>query len=152
VKRDLHFDELYPYPIETVWRAITTSDAIAQWLMPNDFVARVGHEFQFRSNPQPGWDGIVNCKVLELDEPHRVAFSWRGGPLDTVVTITLERMADGTRLLLDHAGFAGEVALSVASILENGWRSHILSRGLPAVLARMAAEDNTPVNAKGSGE
>jgi uncharacterized protein YndB with AHSA1/START domain len=137
--RDLHFEEIYPYPIETVWRAVTTAETIAQWLMPNDFMPRVGHEFQFRSNPQPGWDGVVNCRVLEVDEPHRVSFTWRGGPLDTVLTITLERDGAGTRLLLDHTGFVGDAAVSVATMLENGWRSRILSKGLPAALARLGA-------------
>jgi len=43
MKRDLRFEAVYDHPIERVWRAITDSQAIAQWLMKNDFEPRVGH-------------------------------------------------------------------------------------------------------------
>jgi uncharacterized protein YndB with AHSA1/START domain len=39
----------YPHPPEKVWRALTDPQAIAQWLMKNNFEARVGHKFQFRA-------------------------------------------------------------------------------------------------------
>jgi uncharacterized protein YndB with AHSA1/START domain len=26
----------------------------------------------------PGWDGLIEGKVLEADEPHRLAYSWKG--------------------------------------------------------------------------
>jgi len=37
---------------------------MADWLMPNDFQPRLGHKFQFRTKPAPGFDGIVNCEVV----------------------------------------------------------------------------------------
>lgn len=30
----------------------------------NDFEPRIGHRFQFRTEPAPGFDGVVNCEVL----------------------------------------------------------------------------------------
>src|SRR5262249_17808941 len=38
---------VYPQPPERVWRALTTPEELAQWLMPNDFAPKVGHKFQF---------------------------------------------------------------------------------------------------------
>ena len=64
MKRDLRYEELYPYPIDRVWEAITDPDAISDWLMPTDFAPRLGHKFQFRTKPEPGFDGIVNCEVM----------------------------------------------------------------------------------------
>ena len=101
MKRDLHFEEFYPYPPERVWRAITDSSAIGDWLMPNDFRPVLGHKFQFRTKPQPGWDGIVNCEVLELSPPRTLVYSWKGSALDTVVRYTLEAVDGGTKLRLD---------------------------------------------------
>ena len=133
---------LYPHPIWTVWRALTTSEALAQWLMPNNFVAQVGHRFTFHTTPQQGWNGIVHCQVVELDAPHRIAYTWHGGAglPNTLVTFTLEAVEQQTRLHLEHSGFAagGPRGLSVRDLLDSGWRSNILGGALPALLDRWA--------------
>ncbi len=131
---------VYPHPIWTVWRALTTSEALAEWLMPNDFVAQVGHRFTFRTEPQAGWDGIVACQVVELEAPHRIAYTWQGGPQlpNTLVTFTLEAAGQQTRLRLEHSGFAagGAVGLSIRDLLDSGWGSRILRQALPELLDR----------------
>ena len=144
MKRDLKFEVVYPHPPEKVWRAITDSRAIAQWLMENDFEARVGHTFQFRSKPQPGWDGITNCEVLEAEPPRRLRYSWRGGPIDTMLTITLEPVAEGTRLVLEHTGFRGVKAMMVGWIMARGWKSKILRVALPRLLERWDGQGPVP--------
>jgi uncharacterized protein YndB with AHSA1/START domain len=139
MKRDLRFEEHYPYPPGRVWEAISDSAAMADWLMPNDFQPRLGHRFQFRTKPAPGFDGIVNCEVITLDPPRRLAYTWKGGGIDTVVTFTLEPTRDGTKLVLEHTGFRGARATMVSFILGRGWRKSILPQRLPAVLKRRAA-------------
>ena len=52
MKRDIRSDTVYPHSLERVWRALT------------DFQPRLGHKFQFRTKPAPGFDGIVNCEVV----------------------------------------------------------------------------------------
>jgi uncharacterized protein YndB with AHSA1/START domain len=44
-------ERLLPYPPDKVWRALTQSAMLAEWLMPNDFKPEVGHRFAFRSQP-----------------------------------------------------------------------------------------------------
>ena len=141
MKRDLHFEVVYQHPIEKVWRALTDSKTISQWLMENDFEPRLGHKFMFRSKPQPGWDGKTYCEVTELDPPRRLAYTWRGGPIDTLLRITLEPLPDGTRMVLEHTGFAGVKALMVSFIMGSGWKG-IVNKHIPAVLARMDAAGN----------
>ena len=58
-----------PHPPEKIWRALTTSALIADWLMENDFEAEPGRKFQFRAKPMPGWSGITNCEVIEAEPP-----------------------------------------------------------------------------------
>lgn len=135
MKRNLTFDEIYPYPIERVWRALTDSEAMADWLMENDFKPEIGHRFQFQTKPAPGFDGIVNCEVLELRPPSRLAFSWKGGGIDTVATFTLEPVPEGTHLRLEHTGFSGMKATLVSYILGGGWK-RILGVALPSAAAR----------------
>jgi uncharacterized protein YndB with AHSA1/START domain len=132
---DLRFEAVYAQPPERVWAALTRSEALAAWLMPNDFAPRLGHRFQFRTKPGPGFDGIVNCEVLEIDPPRRLVYSWAGGGIDTRVVWTLEQAGSGTRLVLEHLGFRGLRGLYVSSILGKGWKSRILAIRLPAVLA-----------------
>jgi uncharacterized protein YndB with AHSA1/START domain len=136
VRRDLKLERVYPYPPERVWRALTSPEALSEWLMPNDFEPRVGHNFNFRAKPGAGWDGVVNCEVLEVDEPRRLSYSWRNNFIDTVLTFTLEPTAEGTRLYLTQTGFNGVKALMVSLIMNGGWKS-MLRKSLPAVLARM---------------
>ncbi len=137
---------LYPYPIWTVWKALTTSEALAQWLMPNDFAPVLGHRFTMRTAPRDGWNGVIECEVVALEPPHHLAFTWRGGipMLDTLVTFTLTQVSQQTRLPLEHSGFAatGEAGMSVRDRLGSGWRSSVLHKRLPAVLAQLA-EDQT---------
>ena len=39
---------LIPQPREQVWRALSDSTALAEWMFPNDFAPHVGRRFTFR--------------------------------------------------------------------------------------------------------
>jgi uncharacterized protein YndB with AHSA1/START domain len=136
VTRAIHIEMTYDQAPESVWAALTMRDAIALWLMPNDFELRIGHRFQFKTKPAPGFDGIVRCEVLEIEPLKKLVYSWVGGGVNTQVTWTLTPEGTGTRLTLDHEGFSGLRGLLVSSILGKGWRSKILRLNLPALLAR----------------
>ena len=69
-----------PHAPEKIWRALTSSALIADWLMANDFEPEPGRKFQFRSKPMPGWTGVTNCEVTELDPPRRPALDQAGPP------------------------------------------------------------------------
>ncbi len=134
MKNFIHLEFVYPHPPDRVWRALTTREAIAQWLMENDFEPKTGHKFQFHTKPGPGFSGLVDCQVLEIDPPRRLSYSWKGSGLDTVVTFTLEPAAEGTRLRLDHTGFRGVKGWILRRLLGSGWKSNVLGRNLPAVI------------------
>lgn len=103
-------ERVMPHPAEKVWRALTQSHLIAEWLMQNDFEPAEGHSFTFRATPVPGWSGVTNCVVLTVDEPRTLAYSWGDGTesdtgLKTVVTWTLTPEGSGTRVRMEHSGF-----------------------------------------------
>ena len=141
---ELRVEEIYPYARERVWRALTNSRAMADWLMPNNFEPRVGHQFEMRTKPAPGFDGIVRCEVTTLEPPSRLAFTWCGGGNETLVTFTLESVEQGTRLVLVHSGFSGLKGWMVSKILGSGWRSKILHVYLPAAIGRINETGYTP--------
>jgi uncharacterized protein YndB with AHSA1/START domain len=138
MRRDLAFERVVAHPIERVWWAVTDREALGEWLMPNDLVPVPGHRFQFRTQPAPGFDGIVHCEVLEAEPPRRLSFSWRGGGVDTVVTFTLREVPEGTHLRLEHCGFEGIRAVMVSFLLGRGWKSWHLRDRLDEVLRRVA--------------
>jgi uncharacterized protein YndB with AHSA1/START domain len=140
MRTDIDLSARYPFPPDRVWAALTSSEALAAWLMPNDFAPVKGHRFTFRTKPAPGFDGIVHCEVLELDPPRRMVWSWAGGPLDTTVTFTLEPDGDGTVLRMRHEGFHGLAAQLARRIMANGW-PRLLRRHLGEWLA-----DSTPLS------
>jgi uncharacterized protein YndB with AHSA1/START domain len=99
---DLH------HPPEKVWRALTDPALLTEWLLPVAGLAlEPGAAFTFKTQPHPGWDGIVNCRMLEIEAHRKLSYSWVVGDnwLDTVVTFTLTPTASGTRLSLVQSGF-----------------------------------------------
>ena len=93
---------------EKVWRALTDPVLLAEWLLPVvNLELESGAAFTFKTQPQPGWDGIVNCRMLEIEAHRKLSYTWVVGDnwLDTVVTFTLTPMASGTRLSLVQSGF-----------------------------------------------
>ena len=91
---------------EKVWRALTDPVLLTEWLLPViELKLEPGAAFTFKTQPQPGWDGIVNCRFLEIEAHRKLSWRWVVGDIDTVVTFTLTPTASGTRLSLVQSGF-----------------------------------------------
>lgn len=107
----IYCDQFLPYTPAQVWKALTTPELIARWLMPNDFQLKVGHHFTFQNVPIPNvkFGGTVYCEVLDFEPERWLSFSWvdRGeeNGLNSTVTWRLEPEGEGTHLYLEHAGF-----------------------------------------------
>jgi uncharacterized protein YndB with AHSA1/START domain len=159
---------VYPHPPERVWRALTESDLLAEWLMDNDLTdARVGETFAFRDEAVPPlWDGVVRCEVLAVERPELLRISWwgGGGNPETTVTWRLEAVdldsvdpesvvgdpdavtadagaTEGTRLSVSHEGLDGLRGLLMRFGMRGGWTTMYRER-LPSVLARLATADH----------
>jgi uncharacterized protein YndB with AHSA1/START domain len=97
------------HPLEKVWRALTDPVLLSEWLLPVvGLELEPGAAFTFKAQPQPGWDGTVNCRFVEIEAHRKLSYTWTVGgdlDLDTVVTFTLTPTASGTRLSLVQSGF-----------------------------------------------
>jgi uncharacterized protein YndB with AHSA1/START domain len=103
--RTVVVERIFPHPPEKVWRALTETSLIAQWLMKNDFEPVVGRKFQFRSEPVPNWDGVIDCEVLIVDPLKQLSYSWSAFGLDSLVLLTLTPAEGGTHVRMEHSGF-----------------------------------------------
>jgi len=99
---------------DKVWRALTQSALMEEWLMKNDFEPVVGHRFTFRADPMPHWNGITDCEVLAVEPSKRLSYSWNASGeeaangLKTVVTWTLTPTEGGTLVRMEQSGFQPE--------------------------------------------
>lgn len=114
---------IFEAPIQKVWNTVSTSEGIALWFMQNDFEPKVGHEFHIQSP-----FGASPCKVLEIDEPTKVSFSW--DIEGWVVTFLLKELDEKTEFTLIHSGWkspdtvlakANEKSSVIRDRMDNGW-------------------------------
>ncbi|WP_078382083.1 SRPBCC family protein [Sutcliffiella halmapala] len=133
--QDIKQTVVFEASIQKVWDTVSTSEGIAAWFMPNDFEPIVGHEFHVQSpfGPSP-------CKVLEVDEPNKISFSW-----DTdgwVVSFLLKDLGEKTEFTLIHGGWkapdavlpkANEKSSVIRERMDHGWVK-IVNEGLRKVI------------------
>ncbi len=101
-------ERVFPHPPEKLWRALTESPLLAQWLMNNDFEPVVGTSFQFRAEPMPQWDGVIDCEVLIVETLKRLSYSWISMGLASVVLFTLTPAEGGTHVRMEQSGFRAD--------------------------------------------
>jgi uncharacterized protein YndB with AHSA1/START domain len=135
--QDIKQTVIFDAPINKVWNTVSTSEGIESWFMPNDFKPEVGHEFHVQSpfGPSP-------CKVLEVDEPNKVTFSW-----DTdgwIVSFILKDLGEKTEFTLIHSGWkapdtilpkAQEKSSVIRDRMDQGWVGIVNERLRKAVEA-----------------
>jgi uncharacterized protein YndB with AHSA1/START domain len=118
----LSFEFDLPHAPGKVWRALTDPALLEEWLLPVvGLELEPGAEFRFHAPPQPGWDGTVDCRLLEIDAQRKLRYSWIVGDIDTVVTFTLAPTASGTRLSLVQSGFKPDQKRNLAGA-RYGWK------------------------------
>ena len=89
-----------PHPPEKVWRALTQSALIGEWLMKNDFQPVVDHRFTLSAD----W-GAVDCQVRVVQPDKVLSYTWEAYGLESVVTWTLTPTGTGTIVRVEQTGF-----------------------------------------------
>lgn len=166
MKRTIRINTLLPYKPEYVWAALTDSNMLGRWFMKNDLIPEKGNEFTFRMAPQKGWDGVTYCKVIEVEPPRKITYTYKGSAsgekalvcaginsqagdkvvkgiftdLDTILTFRLEPVSGGAGLSMEHSGFMGFKGIIVSYIMQMGWKKQLL-RKLPALLKETSGND-----------
>jgi uncharacterized protein YndB with AHSA1/START domain len=135
--RSVVVEREFPYPPEKIWRALTQPHLIEEWLMKNDFKPVVGHRFNLRAAPQPGWNGVIDCEVLVVEPNKTLSYTWNSGEAElaikSVVTLSLAPTGTGTLLRMEQTGFRQDQRQNYQGA-KYGWQ-HMFTK-LEQVVAR----------------
>ncbi len=143
-RRSVVIEREFEHPPEKVWRALTQSELLAEWVMQNDFKPVVGHKFNFRAQPNPHWNGVTDCEVLVVEANKRLSYSWSASGdqaekgAKTVVMWTLTPTKKGVLLRMEHSGFRVEGDKGFFEGAKFGWERML--GALEAVLGRIKQE------------
>lgn len=119
----LVIEKEFAHSPEKLWRALTQPHLIKEWLMENDFEPKVGHDFKLRVQT-PQWNGVIDCKVLEIEPQKKLSYDWSSMGLDTVVTFTLTPTSNGVQLRVEQSGFREEHARNFQGA-KFGWQNFL---------------------------
>jgi uncharacterized protein YndB with AHSA1/START domain len=129
-----------PHAPAKVWRSLTEPALLSEWMLPVlDLQLEPGAPFTFRADPQPGWDGVVHCRILDVEPLRKISYTWAvGDALDTVVSFTLTATETGTHVLLVQSGFRPDQKRNFGGA-RYGWR--VMGERLITLLARLTTGD-----------
>jgi uncharacterized protein YndB with AHSA1/START domain len=128
----LRISRRFKAPRERVFRALTNAEQLAKWWGPKGFTVpelaldvRPGGAWRTTMRAPDGKDHVVSGVYREIVPPSRLVFTWgweTEGPRghETVVTIELSEVADGTRLELYQEVFE---SADSRDRHEHGWAS-----------------------------
>lgn len=130
----------YEHAVSEVWSALTNPTQMEQWMVgakPQGFSLVVGQPFSFVGRPRPGWNGMVNCILLELTAQHRLLYLWKtesGAP--SYVSYDLWGDREGTIFRFRHEGLTGFSGQIMAAFFRRV-RNEMFQKRLPMVLREM---------------
>jgi uncharacterized protein YndB with AHSA1/START domain len=136
LRAELHLDA----PVEDVWRAWTTDDGVRTFFAPGSRIEpRVDGAYEILFSPQgePGRRGAEGARLLVLEPPRRLAFTWDAPPDQpairaqrTIVYVDLEpEGARRTRLRFTHLGWGtGPDWDKAYDYFDRAWNAVVLPR------------------------
>jgi uncharacterized protein YndB with AHSA1/START domain len=99
-----------PADADTAWQAISDPDRVAEWFTDASPVGAVGDPYRLDFG-----DSAVEGRILSVEPGRHFAHSWAWDGADgdeTVVRWTVEAFGTGSRIVLEHGGWAdGDDAL-----------------------------------------
>jgi len=127
-------------PVKKVWEALTEPNQLGEWMMmPTTFEPVVGKEFTFKAEGNEKWNGIIYCKVKEVEINKKLVFTWNSGiDAETLVTILISEKEGVTNLTLIHTGWENLPAEKRPQLIDGhnkGWDERFVQK-LSALLSK----------------
>ncbi|GAB4049675.1 cellulose binding domain-containing protein [Catellatospora paridis] len=132
----LRLDVELPFPVESVWQALTDRRLLGEWFLQTDLMPVPGGVYRaYPGGDLPGFTAPFDMDVIEVVGPTRLALRWRGEQLHADVVWELSTVAGGSRLRVSQTGFLGIAGQVCRAELQRAYATMFEQR-LPALLAR----------------
>ena len=138
----------YKAPPEKIFDAWLDPVLVSAWMAPGsieggaEIEPRKGGRYRITHSSDGKQIGGFDAQIVEMDRPRRLVFAWgflgpdgergfvrpdgeRAANLDSRLTITLQALPSGTRLLLVHEELDDLAAAlpDIAELVESGWQN-----------------------------
>jgi uncharacterized protein YndB with AHSA1/START domain len=119
-----------PAPADRVFRLISAPSEVAKWWGPKGFSTpeleldlRRGGRYRFTMQPPEGEAFHLQGEFVEVDSPRKLSYTFRWeepnpDDTETIATLTLEDLEQGTRLEVEQGSFTTEER---RELHRNGW-------------------------------
>lgn len=104
VQNTIEKTQWFPHPIDKVWRALTETKQVSQWLAPTDFKGEKGAKYSLHS---PKEECNVVEGIVKEASPYTLIYSWvalNHKEVETEVTWKLTEEKNGTTVHMIHSG------------------------------------------------
>ncbi|MEM9622658.1 MAG: SRPBCC domain-containing protein [Pseudomonadota bacterium] len=112
-----------PFPLDMVYAAWVSSDTVIPPATRMDVQPEVGGHYRLFME-SPDFSATNEGEFLLVEAPHRVIYTWEWNADGEVTTIDVRfsSVAEGTQILLSHAGFSSSDSLTNH---DNGWDAYM---------------------------
>lgn len=121
----------------TVWAFLTEIDKVKTWFHRYDTDLAEGRDYKIYG--QDSGDQLGHGSVTRADPHDLLEYSFAIGPMQggsSVVKWTLDEVAGGTRLNLEHSGLSDSAeGFGLVLALDKGWDDHLNRMREPAAAA-----------------
>jgi uncharacterized protein YndB with AHSA1/START domain len=126
----IHLEVELSAPAAGVFEALTDPQQLPKWWGPHHFTTPsielnlvAGGRYRITMQPSEGDPFDLQGEFLEIDAPHRLAYTFRWEDpdphdVDTVATISLVDLGGSTRLIVEQGAFATQPR---RELHEHGW-------------------------------
>ena len=124
----LSIKQIFDAPVARLFACFTEAELLSQWHAPSDTMStkaevnlQVGGSYRIAMTDAEGKVHTATGQFHEIDEPHRLVYSWSwegGDDPETTVTVNFKDMGTKTEVELIHRGFVQE---EVAQHHSQGW-------------------------------
>ena len=113
----LELSRTFDAPPARVFACFTSKEEMGAWLGPYDMRGealelepRVGGRYRIVMHRPDGGDLFAGGIFQVIEEPHRIAFTWKweDGEADTLIIVELRAVAGKTEMKFRHEGFSDE--------------------------------------------
>jgi glutathione S-transferase len=114
----LDLTRTFDAPMARVFACFTSKDEMGAWMGPYDIRGevlelepRVGGRYRIAMHKPDGSTLFVGGAFQAIEEPSRIAFTWKweDGEADTLIIVTLRDVGGRTQMHFHHEGFKEEI-------------------------------------------